>query len=216
MIQQFYELPSRSTPPQTLVILLHGYGADGQNMTDVAYAFQKGLPDTYFLMPDAPEKMTGMEGYQWFDLLDMSPPVLRQGCLSACKIVEDFVQKAQAKHKVTWENTVLIGFSQGAFLALHTSLAVEQLCGKVIAYAGGVYVEKEDIKVSPKDLKILLIHGEEDDVVPLQESQRTEAFLKEHGFSATLETIPELGHSMDREGVEAGVQFIKSPWNKVL
>ncbi len=213
MIQQFYELPSRKTPPEVLVILLHGYGADGQNMTNVAYAFQKSLPDTYFLMPDAPEKMTGMEGYQWFDLLDMSPPALRQGCLLACRTVEDFVRKAQAKHQVTWQNTVLIGFSQGAFLALHTSLSEENLCGKVIAYAGGVYVEKEDIEVSPKDLKILLIHGEEDDVVPLQESQRTESFLKEQGFSATLATIPELGHSMDRAGVDLGVQFIRQRQN---
>lgn len=211
MIQQFYELPSRSTPPQTLVILLHGYGADGQNMTNVAYAFQKSLPDAYFLMPDAPEKMMGMDGYQWFDLLDMSPLTLRQGCLSACHAVENFVRKAQEKHKVSWADTVLVGFSQGAFLALHTGLSVKNLCGQVVAYAGGVYVEKEDIKVSPQDLKILLIHGEEDDVVPLQESERTASFLKEKGFSATLEIIPELGHSMDRAGVDLGVQFINSP-----
>jgi phospholipase/carboxylesterase len=208
MIQQFYEIPSRSTPPQTLVILLHGYGADGQNMTNVAYAFHKNLPDAYFLMPDAPEKMLGAGGYQWFDLLDMDPATLRQGCVSACKTVEGFVRKAQEKHKVSWQNTVLIGFSQGAFLALHTALAVHNLCGKVIAYAGGVYVEPEDINVPPQDLKILLIHGEEDDVVPPQESERTASFLKKQGFSATLEIIPDLDHSMNRRGVDLGVAFI--------
>ncbi len=210
MIQQFYELPSRASPPETLVILLHGYGADGQNMADVGYAFQKNLPNAYFFMPDAPEKMPGMEGYQWFDLLDMEPVTLRRGCLSASVSVEDFVRKTQAKHKVDWENTVLVGFSQGAFLALHAALAAKHLCGKVIAYAGGVYVEKEDIHVSPKDLKILLVHGEEDDVVPIQESDRTDRFLKEQGFSVDFEKIPNLGHSIDHEGISLGVRFVKS------
>ena len=208
-----YKTPLARTPEHSaehLVIFLHGYGANGEDLLGLASHFEKALPKAVFVAPNAfTEIPDSPMGYQWFDLANMDPALMEKNCASVQERGAALVHEIQQEHAIGPEQTTLVGFSQGTMMALYCALATENLCARVIGYSGGVYMQPDAIKADPKNLDVLLIHGEEDTVVPPSASLDAHAFLKNHGFNSAVHLRPNLEHSIDLEGLQLAQEFMK-------
>lgn len=207
MIQHFCEVAGDKTTKR-LVFIFHGYGASADTIIDLGEYWSKSMPHTRFIAPNAPHFVPTTYGFQWFPIGDLESEVLQAGCVTAAPMVCDFVQSMQAKHNVSWQETALVGFSQGAMLALYTGLSRKNLCRRILAYSGGLYMEEKDMHANPTHTDILLVHGDRDEVVPVTASIQAKQFLEKAGFSSALEIVPGLEHCIDAQGLEAGVLFL--------
>lgn len=204
-----YEAPL-AHPPEQLVIFFHGYGANGEDLLSLSTHFEQTLQKAIFIGPNAFTQIPDYPvDYQWFDLANMDPHLMEINCAGVKDRGVALIQELQREWDIPPEKTLLIGFSQGTMMALYCALAEANLCGAVIGYSGGVYINPESIQAKPEDLDILLIHGEEDSVVPASASQDTHAFLKHQGFTPEIHLRPGLEHSIDLEGLQIARNFIK-------
>lgn len=207
MIQKVHAVFS-GTARRKLVIIFHGYGASGDNIIRLADHWQETVKETVFLAPDAPHEMDG-GGYYWFPVGNLEPDLLQRGCEKVLLEVVTFVRSMQEEYNVGWEQTCLVGFSQGAMLACCAALSEEKLCQRVIGYSGGLFMADHAIHAHPDQLKFLLLHGQADPVVPVSASESAAAFLKARGFALDIKTIPNLDHSIDEAGLRYGSSFLR-------
>ena len=204
-----YEAPL-AHPPEQLVIFFHGYGANGEDLLGLATHFEKTLSKAVFVAPNAFTQIPDYPmGYQWFDLANMDPTLMEQNCESVRERGVALIHEIQREWNIGPENTILVGFSQGTMMALYCALATENLCKTVIGYSGGVYMQPGSIKADPKTTHFLLIHGEEDTVVPPHGSLDAHMFIKNHGFTSEVHLRPNLEHSIDLEGLKIARKFIE-------
>jgi len=207
MIQHFCEVASKG-PVKQLAFILHGYGASAENIMGLGEYWKSFVPNTLFIAPNAPEFIASVYGFQWFPIGNLEESLLTAGCKKAVPTLAPFIKQMQEKHQISWQNTCLVGVSQGAMLVLYAALTQPHLCSKVIGYSGGVPMDPKDITTAPKDLDILLVHGMQDDVVPAAASQDAEKMLKIAGFSVSLNLLPHLDHSINERGLQLGQKFL--------
>jgi len=178
--------PSSGLPPKQLIIFVHGYGADGNDLIGLASHFQSVLPDAIFLSPHAPEACSmNPAGYQWFDLTSTDPAVLWNKILVAADHLNEFIDAKLLEYNLSEENLALVGFSQGTMMSLHVGLRRNKPMGAVLGYSGkliGAELLKTDLISKPS---IYLIHGDQDPMVPFQETLSAEKALKEYGVDVT-------------------------------
>ncbi len=206
--------PANGNKPKQLVVILHGVGADGDNLIDLAYYWSRALPDAHFVAPNGPERYDMLPpgypvtGYQWFSLQDRHPQKLLEGARRAEPMLNAFIDAELKKHNLTAKNLVIAGFSQGGMMALFTALRRKEACAGVMVYSGalvGPDLLASEIKSKPP---VCWIHGEQDEVVPFGLMAMAEPVLKNY---VTLETHarPGLGHSIDMEGLLIGEKFLQ-------
>lgn len=194
-------------PPRQLFFLLHGWGADGGNLLDIALALSHDFPDAEFLMPNAPYPCQNGIGYQWFSLDDADPDKIESGANMALDIVSNYIQQKTKQANLTHENVVLLGFSQGAMLAKHIAIHIPDICSVVAAYSGKlVSVDESSMQ---NDVPMVLIHGDEDDVIPVEAMIDSYHRLRDLDFTVDAYRMAELGHGINQAGLELGHQFIK-------
>jgi phospholipase/carboxylesterase len=202
--------PVSGGKPKQIVIMLHGVGADGENLMGLAYEFCRTLPDAYFTAPNAPYAYDGgFGGYQWFSLWDRSPQELLKGVNNILPIIKDFIDEKCAQFNLGYEDVVLLGFSQGCMTALHTALRLPHKLAGVLGYSGTmVALEPQPGEITAKP-PICLIHGKLDEVVSAKFSSIAYQMLKKLGVEVTHHEIDGLGHSIDLNGVEIGKKFLQ-------
>lgn len=202
--------PAAGGRAEKLVVFLHGWGANGADLIGLAPHFARALPTTLFLSPDAPFPCdANPAGLQWFSFADNSQAQLIGGARLAASLVSTFLDEEQARLGLRDEDTVLVGFSQGAMLALQVGLRMNRRLAGVIAYSGVLIAAetlKEEITAKPP---VLLVHGERDTVVPPQASQVAQQFLVHSGVDAKLLLRPALAHGIDEEGLRQGLTFLR-------
>ncbi|MFN7662950.1 MAG: alpha/beta hydrolase [Alphaproteobacteria bacterium] len=210
MIQDFYILSSARKSPKYLVIILHGYGANGKNLLSMAQYWKNILKDTLFIVPNAPFPFPHDEnGYQWFEIGDLSPSYLMQGCQMAAPLLHTFITNIQNSYSTPPQRTILTGFSQGGMLALATGLAYEHTCQGILSYSGGLFLLPSLLSPSSHKVHIGLIHGTEDSVVPHQASIEAKQRLINNQNNVIFHSMPHLGHQINEEGLKHGAQFIQ-------
>ena len=197
----------------SLVIILHGYGADGANLIDLGKAWQNLLPNTEFLAPNAPTVCPGSpSGYQWFDLQDFSLITMGRLAKDAAPSLHDYIKQCLNDRQLTADRLVLVGFSQGTMMALYVGLELEQTCAGILGYAG-ILLHK--VPLTPRSKPpVMLVHGDHDTVVPVAATQQAEKDLQSAGITVQTKIIAGLGHTIDQESVIAGGHFIKHCLNK--
>jgi phospholipase/carboxylesterase len=211
MIQDFYILSSVRKAPKYLIIVLHGYGANGKNLLSMTQYWKNILKDTLFVVPNAPIPLPhSPNGYQWFDIGDLSVPYLRKGSHEAAPILRDFIINIQTSYKIPGEKTTLTGFSQGGMLALATGLLYENLCKGILSYSGGLFLPPEQLSLISPKIDICLVHGTADTVVPCSASKETETYLTKRNNKVIFHPIPNLAHQINETGLLQGAHFIKS------
>lgn len=203
--------PSSGNSPKQMIIFVHGYGADGNDLIGLANYFQSTLPEAIFLSPHAPEACSmNPSGYQWFDLTSTDPAVLWSKILVAADHLNEFIDSKLLEYNIAEENLALIGFSQGTMMSLHVSLRRKYTMAAVLGYSGrliGADLLKDDLISKPS---IYLIHGDQDPMVPYQESLTAEKVLKEYSIDIKTHISEHTQHSIAEDGLRIGVDFLAS------
>jgi phospholipase/carboxylesterase len=207
-------LAPRSGPAKQLVVFLHGYGADGNDLIEIGRAWQQVLPRAAFVSPHAPEPCgQAPVGRQWFPLTFRDPNERWIGVNKAAPLLERFLEAELARHELPPSALALVGFSQGTMMALHVGLRRAVAPAAIVGYSGLLVLPPElnaeafaaEIKSRPP---ILLVHGDADDLIPVQA-----LFQAAQGLAA-LEVPVEwhlsagIGHGIDAEGLRHGGEFL--------
>ncbi len=202
--------PKTAGRPEQLVLFLHGVGADGNDLFGLAPYFQEILPGALFISPDAPFSFDmGPFGYQWFSLRDMSPRARLDGVKGAAPILDAFIDEKLKETGLGEDKLLLIGFSQGAMMALHVGLRRERRIAGIISYSGmlaGIELLAAEIKSRPP---VLLTHGDADPVLPVAAIGQAEAALKAAGVPLKAHVRAGLAHGIDDECIRLGGDFAK-------
>jgi phospholipase/carboxylesterase len=201
--------PSDGGAPEQLVILLHGVGADGNDLIGLAPLYQRVLPKAFLVSPNAPFRFDMAPfGYQWFSLQDFQPNTRLIGVQSAAPVLDAFIDSQLSRWRLNESDLVLIGFSQGAMMALHVGLRREKPLAGIISHSGMLVGEEllaEEIKSRPP---ILLTHGAIDEVLPVQALPLAETALKDVGVDVVAHVMPELGHGIDERTILLDLRFL--------
>jgi phospholipase/carboxylesterase len=197
--------PANGQAADSLVILLHGYGSNGDDLIGLVPYWDKIVPGAAFVSPNAPEPLPGMgSAFQWFPLTTMDPAIIAKSARAAAPALTQFIQAEMARHNLGADRTILVGFSQGTMMALEVGLAWPQAFAGIIGFSGAL-VGFEGAKSKPP---VLLIHGDQDDRVPYAASVGATQVLKAAGLNASLHTSPRLGHSIAMDGLQAAAGFL--------
>lgn len=194
-----------------MVVLLHGYGADGQDLIDIGAHWGDVLPNTLFVAPNAPTLCEQNPfGYQWFSLLSYDEDRMLRGLESASKILTTYLDDLVDKYKIADGRMALMGFSQGAMLSLYQGFFQKQNLAGVLAYSGALFTPPEKPLQTPPTL---LIHGDKDLVVPLSSSIQAEEQIKSFGGTINFHICQGLGHGIDPKGIQIGQEFLQKVFN---
>ncbi|MDE2647886.1 MAG: dienelactone hydrolase family protein [Paracoccaceae bacterium] len=203
---------SRSGVDSSLVIFLHGFGANGNDLLGLADQLSEHLPDTVFLAPDGPETCSvNPGGFQWFPIpwIDGSTEEeSERGLLRASEDLEIFIKQSMEEEGLSEAETILIGFSQGTMMALHVAPRMRDSILGVIGFSGRILNPEclsEECKSKPPTL---LIHGDADDVVPFSSLSVAEETLQECGFEVETHVMEGSGHEISPDGLLACLNFI--------
>lgn len=209
---RYYEqAPANGGAPESVVILLHGVGSNGQDLISLAPPLAEALPSTIFISPDAPFEydMAPMaNSYQWFSLAVREPEAMLAGVRKTQPLVDKFIDEILAKYNLPASKLALFGFSQGTMTSLFIApRRAEEIAG-IVGCSGALLAPEllaAEAKTKPD---ICLIHGQVDDVVPFERMTQAETALKENGFSVESHARPNLPHSIDMQGVEFAKKFL--------
>jgi phospholipase/carboxylesterase len=194
--------------PNALVVLLHGYGANGDDLIALADGWQPRLPQAVFVAPNAPEEIPGMPGaLQWFPLTLRDPGERWRGVVGARPTLEGFLDTELKRYRLAPGQLVLVGFSQGTMLALHVGLRRSAAPAAVVGYSG-LLAGPEHLGEITARPPVLLIHGEADDLIPADALHLAREQLAAAGVPVEWHVRPRLGHGIDPEGQRLAGHFI--------
>jgi phospholipase/carboxylesterase len=197
-----------------LVVFLHGYGADGADLLGLADALAPHLPGAAFLAPDAPERCAGGGfGYQWFPIprFDGSTEAAMEAGIDASRAdLDGFLDVRLAEDGLSPDRLVLIGFSQGAMMSLHVAPRRSVAVAGVVAISGRLLRPEALAQEAVVKPPVLLIHGDQDPVVPFEEMARAGDALVAAGFQTFGHVMKGTGHGIAPDGLGVALQFVKS------
>jgi len=198
--------PKSGQPPKQLMVLLHGYGADGRDLIGLGGEWREDYPDMLFVSPNAPWQCgRNPGGFEWFALSDRpAEDFRREGADMARPVIVNFLIDLWAQTGLSAKDTILCGFSQGAMMALHVGTSLNQPVRGILAFSGAFIPPAEPWS---KPL-VALIHGDIDGVVPVQRSYDAEKSLKAAGIDARLFIEDGMGHGIAPDGLALGGRFL--------
>ncbi len=197
-----------------LIVILHGYGADGADLMPLAHEWQKLLPDAEFVAPDAPWPCDNNPlGCQWFPLNItphgvVSTPMERwQGAQGVAPALHDFIDSERERTGLKESQVALAGFSQGAMMALHAGLHRRETPAAVVSYSGMILGPQylDGISARPP---VFMAHGSADDIVPFEALSMSQQALQKAGISVETWVEQGVGHGIDDRAVELGGRFL--------
>jgi phospholipase/carboxylesterase len=207
-------LEPRSGAAKKLVVFLHGYGADGNDLIEIGRAWQQYLPDAAFVSPNAPDRMPGAPmGRQWFPLTFRDPDERWKGVNAAAPILNRFLDAELARRKLPVSALALVGFSQGTMMALHVGLRRATAPAAIVGFSGlFVLPDNAEPEVVAADIKsrppVLLVHGDQDELIPVQALFHASQALAALEVPTEWHISPGIGHGIDQEGLRHGGEFL--------
>ena len=207
-------LPPRSGAARHLVVFLHGYGADGNDLLDIGRQWQALLPETAFVSPHAPEPCAGAPyGRQWFGLTFRDPNERWRGVEQAEPALQAFLDAELARLSLGGGDLALVGFSQGTMMALHAGLRRAVAPAAIVGYSGLLVAPEGQGPAAMKDAitarpPVLLVHGDQDQVIPPDALRFSAQGLGVLDVPVEVHMSRGLGHGIDGEGLALGGDFL--------
>jgi phospholipase/carboxylesterase len=207
-------LEPRAGQARHLVVFLHGYGADGNDLIDIGRAWQQLVPDVAFVSPHAPHPCgQAPMGREWFPLTFRDPNERWLGCNAAAPALNRFLDAELARRGLPPSALALVGFSQGTMMALHTGLRRPVSPAAIVGYSGllvhpvsgGLEAMQGEIVARPP---VLLVHGDQDDLIPPQALFLAAQGLAALGVPTEWHLSAGIGHGIDAEGLRHGGEFL--------
>ena len=202
--------PFSKNKPQQVIVLCHGYGGDGKDISTLAINWQRFLPEAIFLCPNAPEICAvNPQGYQWFDLSSDKEELILEKSLIAEEKLNTFIDQILNNFQLEPNNLALVGFSQGCMLSIQIALKKKKQISCLIGYSGKVINQKhlsDNIHSKPK---IFLMHGANDTLVPPTHLLEAKEYLVKHGLKIKTKIFKDCEHRIPVEGVSLGLEFLK-------
>lgn len=204
----------QSGTTRSVVIFLHGYGANGADLLGLADPLSEHLPDTLFLAPDAPETVAGMpNAYQWFPIPwidNSSEEESERGMMAAVEDLNAFLDAVMVDEDVLPEQVVLFGFSQGTMMALHVAPRREDEIAGIVAFSGRLMAPELLVDEALCKPPVLLVHGDADDVVPPQSMPEAAEALQSAGFTDVYAHIMKgTAHGIAPDGLSVALAFMR-------
>lgn len=201
--------PAAGGAPKQLVVFLHGYGADGNDLIGLGREWAPLLPHAAFVSPNAPEPcaMAPM-GRQWFDLSLGDMSIIAAGVKNAAPALDSFLDDELERQGLTAESLALVGFSQGTMMALAVGLTRSQKPAAIVGYSGAL-ATVESLPAPGQAPAILLVHGDMDEVIPVDAMIMAREVLGQAGLSVQWHVSRGIGHGIDGEGLRLGGAFLK-------
>ncbi|HVY84528.1 MAG TPA: dienelactone hydrolase family protein [Caulobacterales bacterium] len=203
--------PARGGAPDSLVVLLHGYGSNGADLISLAPYWQDALPGAAFVSPNAIEPMAQVPGgYQWFPISDLDPHRMEAGVRAAAPAIDSLLDRELAKHGMDESRLALVGFSQGTMMALHVGLRRKTPPAAILGFSGlliGGRTLKQEVAAAPP---ILLIHGDQDGTIPIGAMFDSAEALAAAGFGAEWHVSYGVPHAVGPDGVQLGGAFLSN------
>ena len=204
------QAPADGQPARAQVILLHGYGADGNDLIGLAPYWARELPHVGFVSPHAPFPCEmSSQGRQWFSLGDRSPESMLAGARMAAQVIDAFIDDELQRLDLTPDKLALVGFSQGTMMSLFVGPRRAEPIAGIVGYSGRLVAPEllaGEIKTKPP---VTLVHGAADEMVPAAALEQAVTGLQAVGIEAASQMRPGLGHSIDEEGLRIGLSFLR-------
>ena len=207
-------LAPRSGTARQLVVFLHGYGADGNDLIDIGRAWQQYLPQAAFVSPHAPEPCgQAPAGRQWFSLTFRDPNERWIGVNKAAPLLDRFLDAELSRYKLPPSALALVGFSQGTMMSLHVGLRRADAPAAVVGYSGLLVLPPDaEIETLAAEIRsrppVLLVHGDQDDLIPPQALFQAAQGLSALGLTVEWHISAGIGHGIDAEGLRHGGEFL--------
>ena len=202
--------PSSKSSPKNVVILCHGYGGDGKDISILANYWKTFLPDTLFICPDAPEICkVNPDGFQWFDLMDKTGEETLSKSLIAENKLDNFINEVISENKLNFKDVALVGFSQGCMISMQTALKKKDQIKCLIGYSGKILNIKhlnQNINSKPE---IFLMHGDKDQIVPINFLLEAKEFFNKNDYKIQTKIFKNCEHRIPTEGSSIGLEFLK-------
>ncbi len=203
-------LPLSKNKPRQILILCHGYGGDGKDISNLAINWQRFLPDAIFICPNAPEICAiNPHGYQWFDLSSEKEEIILEKSLIAEEKLNTFLDQVLDDTQLESKNLALVGFSQGCMMAIQVGLKKKEQINCLVGYSGKIINKNnlsENINSRPK---IMLMHGENDTIVSPMYLLEAKEYLNNVGIKIKTKIFKDCEHRIPTEGSSLGLGFLK-------
>ena len=203
-------LPLSKNKPKNAVIICHGYGGDGKDISSLAINWQRFLPNTIFLCPNAPEICKiNPQGYQWFDLSSDKEEIIFEKTLIAEEKLSIFLDQVCDNYQLEPINLALVGFSQGTMISIQTGLKKKKKLNCIIGYSGKIINQNHLIKNINSKPKIFLMHGDSDTIVPTTHILEAKEYLGRCGLKIKTKIFKNCEHRIPVEGLSFGLEFLR-------
>ena len=202
--------PLSKNKPRQVIVLCHGYGGDGQDISTLAINWQRFLPDAIFLCPNAPEVcVVNPQGYQWFDLSSDKEEIILEKSLVAEEKINVFLNQVLDDFQLELTNLAMVGFSQGCMISIQVGLKKRRQINCLVGYSGKIISKKhlsDNINSKPK---IFLMHGMNDTIVSPTHLLEAKEYLANHGLKIKTKMFKDCEHKIPVEGASLGLAFLK-------
>ena len=202
--------PDQNNKINNAVILLHGYGGDGKDISMLTLNWKRFLPNTVFLCPNGHEKCSiNTSGFQWFDSSKDDPEYIIEQSLKAEQIIKKYINEAKELYKLNNSQICLSGFSQGCMMSINIGLTSDENFNCVVGFSGKI-IDKDNLaKRISSTTKMLLLHGDKDAVVPSSNLLDAKDFLLRNKIEVEINMISDCDHRIPIKASSIALNYLK-------
>ena len=206
--------PEKDKEIKNAIILLHGYGGDGKDISMLSLNWKRHLPNTIFICPNGHEQCPiNPTGYQWFDLTKEDPDYILEQSIKAEKKLVEFVDEVKNEYKLKNDKICLSGFSQGCMMSINLGLTSDQKFSCIVGFSGKI-INQEDLKLRKKNsTNVLLIHGDSDQVVSPNFLLEAKDFFIRNNIEIKTHLIKNCDHHIPIEASSIALNYILKKFN---
>ena len=193
------------------IILLHGYGSSGKDISMITLNWKRFLPNTVFLCPDGHEKCSiNPNGYQWFDSSNDDPNYILEESKKSEKKINEFIKEVKKNYNLKNSQICLSGFSQGCMMSINLGLTTNENYNCVVGFSGKIIDKKDLLKRKTSSTKMLLMHGDMDAVVPPDNLFEAKDFMIRNNIQVETKMIKNCEHHIPIEASSLALNYIKN------